>query len=249
VTARPPRRDAELLRHALGEDLNSPPWPEETRGRVPPPVESSDLPQLRPPSSARGTVPPPRPREAAATSGPFARERPPAPRPFRLWTVLGIAAVLLAAAVALVVSNLGPSALPVVNLAPGEQLYIEGVRADPAHVNPHSRGSMIVSTAQDGRLRRFGTASHERSIDVRTLPEVPAPAGSTGALSVASDPASCRVEVDGKMVESLVTPLQMKIDAGREMQLIVYCPNLPVWSRWVMAVPGQEVKVAAKLRN
>jgi eukaryotic-like serine/threonine-protein kinase len=41
----------------------------------------------------------------------------------------------------------------------------------------------------------------------------------------------------------------MPIEAGKALQVRVSCPERTPWSRWVMAVPGQEVEAAALTRD
>ena len=160
------------------------------------------------------------------------------------WATLAIVGVLLLAGVGLV----GPKVfahggVEVVNQEPGEQLYVAGLRVeDPSRLDLDGVSQPLVSTALDGRLRRFGMAVRKDIIDVRALPEARPEPGSSGTLRV-NGRSGCFVNVDGHMVQG-TTPVTASIEAGKEIGVSVSCPNQPVWSGRVMAVPGQEIDVA-----
>jgi len=86
----------------------------------------------------------------------------------------------------------------------------------------------------------------EGRIDLRTLAEAAPSGGSPGSLRVVSDPPNCSVQVGDRMVSGF-TPLQTPIEAGKELQVTVFCSDLTPLSRWVMAVPGQDVELSAKI--
>jgi hypothetical protein len=130
----------------------------------------------------------------------------------------------------------------IVNREPGEQLYVVGLRVeDPSGFSMEGATQNVVSTAVNGQLRRFGIAVRKDVIDVRTLPEARPEPGSKGKLHVGGQP-GCFVKVGAEMAPG-ATPVSMSIEAGREIEVLVTCPNQPVWTRWVMAVPGQDVEV------
>jgi hypothetical protein len=143
---------------------------------------------------------------------------------------------------------LSSDGVEVVNREAGEQLYVSGLRVeDPRGIDLEDGLQRVISTAMNGQLRRFGMSVHQDVIDVRSLPEAKPEPGSKGTLRVGG-PAGCYVKVGADMVIGQ-TPVMAPIDAGRELQVIVTCANQPVWSRWVMAVPGQEVEVIPLPKN
>ena len=162
------------------------------------------------------------------------------------WVVAGVIGLLslIAVGVAVAGSRSGAS-VEVLNREPGEQLYVAGLRVeDPQALEPKEVRQRIISTSVEGRLRRFGLAVREDVLDVHTLTETTPVPGSQGTMNV-SEPAGCLVEVDGRMAPGK-TPVSLSIEAGRELEVRVSCPQLPTWSRRVMAVPGQEVVAVAR---
>ncbi|AKJ02761.1 serine/threonine protein kinase [Archangium gephyra] len=182
----------------------------------------------------------PAPQAAAAMSA----ARPPASRSSAgKWAVLGIAGLLVVGASAVVVPKLlSEQGVEVVNREPGEQIYIAGLRVEDAQgLSLEGVSQLVVSTAMNGRLHRFGIPVSQDVIDVRTLPEARPEPGSKGTLRIGGSP-GCFVKLGPDMLPG-ATPVSAPIDAGVELQVVVTCPNQPVWSRWVMAVPGQELEV------
>ncbi|MFL5345847.1 MAG: protein kinase domain-containing protein [Hyalangium sp.] len=135
--------------------------------------------------------------------------------------------------------------IEVVNLAPGERLYISGIRVDgsPRLEKP---GALLVSTAVDGKLHRFGRTERRDRIDVRTIPEALSQPGA-GTLNIGGDPAPCHAKVGNDMLQS-ATPLKAPIEAGKELDVIVTCPS-GVFATSVMAVPGQEIDIDPRPRK
>ncbi|OJH35063.1 serine/threonine protein kinase [Cystobacter ferrugineus] len=174
---------------------------------------------------------------------------PTASRAFPVrWVVAGVIGLLslIAVGVAVAASRSGAS-VEVLNREPGEQLYVAGLRVDdPQTLEPKEVRQRIISTSVEGRLRRFGLAVHEDVLDVHTLTETQPVPGSQGTLHV-GEPAGCLVEVDGRMAPG-TTPVSLPIEAGRELEVRVSCPQHPTWTRRVMAVPGQEVEAVARAR-
>ena len=188
------------------------------------------------PSAAPGGAP-------ARAPAPQAAARPAARSSAVKWAGLGVAGLLVVGGVAV----LGPRLLSdkgveVVNRQPGEQIYIAGLRVeDTQEFSLEGVSQFVVSTAMNGRLHRFGIPVSKDVIDVRTLPEARPEPGSKGTLRIGGQP-GCFVKLGPDMLPG-ATPVSAPIDAGVELQVIVTCPNQPVWSRWVMAVPGQELEV------
>jgi hypothetical protein len=178
---------------------------------------------------------------------PAAAVVPAASRSFPVrWVVAGVIGLLslIAVGVGVAASRSGAS-VEVINREPGEQLYVAGLRVeDPQALDPKEVRQRIISTSVEGRLRRFGLAVREDVLDVRTLTETRPVPGSQGTLSV-SEPTGCLVEVDGRMAPG-TTPVSLPIEAGRELEVRVSCPQHPTWTRRVMAVPGQEVVAVAR---
>lgn len=214
---------------------------------TPAPVPRGSTPGAAPQQSRVGipavqTAPAPAPAPVPAPQKPAVQPEPPEPPPSRAWIAI-VAAVLVLLGGGFVamrfLSNSG--GIEVVNLSPGERLYIGGLRVDGA---PHidKPGALLVSTAMDGRLRRFGRTERRDRIDVRTIPEALMPqTGSMGTLSVKGEPSGCSVKVGNDMLTDK-TPLKHAIEAGRELEVLVQCPS-GVTSVSVLAVPGQEVEV------
>jgi eukaryotic-like serine/threonine-protein kinase len=167
------------------------------------------------------------------------------PAPARKWIAIAIGAVVVLVILALLLlRGGGGGGIDVINLSAGERLYINGLRMDSTpHVD--KPGALLVSTAVDGRLRRFGRTERRDRIDVRTIPEA-LPQQGTGTLSVAGDPA-CRVKVGNDMLSGN-TPLKAPIEAGKELEVLVNCPS-GVLSASVMVVSGQEVEIDARSKK
>lgn len=143
---------------------------------------------------------------------------------------------------------LSDGGVDVVNREPGEQLYVAGLRVeDTRGLSLEGVSQFVVSTAMNGRLHRFGIPVSKDVIDVRALPEARPEPGSKGKLRVGGLP-GCFVKLGPDMLPG-ATPVSAPIEAGVELQVIVTCPNQPVWSRWVMAVPGQELEVVPLPKN
>ncbi|MFL5356337.1 protein kinase domain-containing protein [Archangium sp.] len=197
--------------------------------------------------SATHVGPAPAPVGAAARAAAAqaqAPAKPAAPRSSPLkWVVIGIVGLLIVGGAGVVVPKmLSGGGVEVVNREPGEQLYVAGLRMeDPSGFSLEGATQNVVSTAVNGQLRRFGIAVRKDVIDVRTLPEARPEPGSKGKLHVGGQP-GCFVKVGAEMAPG-ATPVAMSIEAGREIEVLVTCPNQPVWTRWVMAVPGQDVEV------
>ncbi len=187
----------------------------------------------------------PAPHAAAAMSA--AR---PAPRSSALkWAVLGIAGLLVVGGAAVVVPTLlSAPGVELVNREPGEQIYVAGLRVEDVRtLSLEGVSQFVVSTAMNGRLHRFGIPVSKDVIDVRTLPEARPEPGSKGTLRIGGLP-GCFVKLGSDMLPG-ATPVSAPIEAGVELQVVVTCPNQPVWSRWVMAVPGQELEVVPLPKN
>ncbi|WNG31804.1 protein kinase [Cystobacter fuscus] len=223
---------------------------------APPAVSSAPAaPPVAPPSvsptpPAPPVVPPAAPPKVSPAPPPSAEVVPAASRaiPTR-WVVAGVIGLLSLIAVGVVVAaSRSGTSVEVLNREPGEQLYVAGLRVeDPQTLDPTEVRQRIISTSVEGRLRRFGLAVREDVLDVHTLTETQPVPGSQGTLKV-SEPAGCLVEVDGRMAPG-TTPVSLSIEAGRELEVRVSCPQHPTWSRRVMAVPGQEVVAVAQARE
>ncbi|ATB34451.1 serine/threonine protein kinase [Melittangium boletus DSM 14713] len=207
----------------------------------------------RPSASPAAAPVPPAARPATPLVQPIAAQAPaaaqlPAPSaasrpPFARWAAFGAVGLLLVGGVGVVVPKIfSRGGVEVINREPGEQLYVAGLQVeDPSTLDLENAKQLVVSTAVDGQLRRFGIAVRKDVIDVRALPEARPQPGSKGTLRV-SGHSGCFVNVDGRMAPG-ATPVSIDIEAGKELGVSVSCPGQPVWSRRVMAVPGQEVEV------
>ncbi|KFA93188.1 serine/threonine-protein kinase [Archangium violaceum] len=207
------------------------------------PVSARTSTQVAPSAAPGGT-----PARAPAAQAPQAAAAMSAARPAARssavkWALLGVAGLLVVGGAAV----LGPRLLSeqgvdIVNREPGEQIYIAGLRVEDAQgLSLEGVSQFVVSTAMNGRMHRFGIPVSQDVIDVRTLPEARPEPGSKGTLRIGGQP-GCFVKLGPDMLPG-ATPVSAPIDAGVELQVIVTCPNQPVWSRWVMAVPGQELEV------
>ncbi|HEX5747972.1 MAG TPA: protein kinase [Archangium sp.] len=210
------------------------------------PVSARTATQVAPAPAPVGVAPVGAPPKAPAPQAPAAMSaaRPPAPRSSAVkWAVLGVAGLLVVGGGAVLAPRLlSNQGVDVVNREPGEQIYIAGLRVeDSQDLSLEGVSQLVVSTAKEGRLHRFGIPVSQDVIDVRTLPEARPEPGSKGTLRVEGSP-GCFVKLGPDMLPG-ATPVSAPIEAGVELQVIVTCPNQPVWSRWVMAVPGQELKV------
>ncbi|MFY0521885.1 protein kinase domain-containing protein [Archangium gephyra] len=211
------------------------------------PVSPRTATQVAPTAAPVGA--PPRAPAAPAPQAAMSAARP-APRPSALkWAVLGVAGLLVVGGAAVVVPPLlSAGGVEIVNREPGEQLYVAGLRVEDARgLNLEGASQFVVSTSMNGRLRRFGIPVSKDVIDVRALPEARPEPGSKGTLRVGGMP-GCFVKLGPDMLPG-ATPVSAPIAAGMELQVTVTCPNQPVWSRWVMAVPGQELEVVPLPKN
>ncbi|QRK05478.1 protein kinase [Archangium violaceum] len=229
-----------------------PPRPSLASAPVAPPRPSGPALQPAVPVSGRTAtqVSPGAPPVGAPPRTPAPAAQPPAPKSSPLkWIILGAVGLVVVGGAGVVVPKmLSGGGVEVINREPGEQLYAAGLRVDdPGSLDLAGVNQNVVSTAKNGQLRRFGIAVRKDLIDVRTLPEARPEPGSKGTLSVGGQP-GCFVKVGEEMAPG-ATPVSMPIEAGKEIEVIVTCPNQPVWSRWVMAVPGQEVQVVPLPKN
>jgi serine/threonine protein kinase len=204
------------------------------------PVSGRTTTQVAPGSAPVGA--PPRAQAPAAPTTAVAQPAGSRSSPLK-WVVLGVVGLLVIGGAGVVVPKmLSGGGVEVVNREPGEQLYVAGLRVEDLNgFSLEGVSQSVVSTAVNGQLRRFGIAVGKDVIDVRTLPEARPEPGSKGKLRIGGQP-GCFVKVGAEMAPG-ATPVSMSIDAGKELEVIVTCPNQPVWSRWVMAVPGQDVEV------
>ncbi|WP_199242759.1 serine/threonine-protein kinase [Vitiosangium sp. GDMCC 1.1324] len=193
-------------------------------------------------SKSHAPVAPPATAPATSAARPAVKPAASGSSPLK-WVLIGVVGLLVIGGAAVVVPKvLSGGGVEVINREAGEQLYVAGLRVeDPSGLNLEGASQSVVSTAVNGQLRRFGIAVRKDVIDVRTLPEARPEPGSKGKLSVGGQ-TGCFVKVGSEMAPG-ATPVSMPIEAGKEIEVIVTCPNQPVWSRWVMAVPGQEVDV------
>ena len=221
---------------------------------APPPQQRAAAPAtssraaLQAPAPVPAPAPAPVPVQPAPVAQPAAVQAAaaqPPPASSRKWIAIVAGLVLVAAGgfVALRMMG-GGGGMEVVNLAPGEKLYIEGLRVDgsPRIDKP---GTLRVSTAVEGTLRRFGTTERRDRIDVNTIPEALPQPGSTGTLSIAAGATGCRVKVGSELLDGS-PPMEASIEAGKELEVLITCPSQPVRSQWVMAVRGQTVEVPSR---
>jgi serine/threonine protein kinase len=217
------------------------------RPQMSPAPATSSRSALQPQTSSRVALPAvspaPAPVPAPATPVP-ARPVEPEPTSSRKWMFLAVGLVLLAGAGAVAVRFLkGGGGIDVENLAQGEKLYVDGLRVEGAlHVD--KPGPLNVSTALEGKLRRFGTTDRRDRIDVRTIPEALPQPDSKGVLKVTTGGEGCRVKV-GEQVLSGTPPMETPIEAGKELLVTVACPSQS-FSQWVMVVQDQPVEVAPR---
>ncbi|WNG36047.1 protein kinase [Archangium violaceum] len=215
------------------------------------PVSSRTTTQVAPsapPVSAPPRAPAPAVQPVVAPVATAAKPAAPKSSPLK-WIVMGVVGLVVIGGVGVVVPKmLSGGGVEVINREPGEQLYAAGLRVDdPDSLDLTGVNQNVVSTAKNGQLRRFGIAVRKDVIDVRTLPEARPEPGSKGTLNVGGQP-GCFVKVGEEMAPG-ATPVSIPIEAGKEIEVIITCPNQPVWSRWVMAVPGQEVQVVPLPKN
>ncbi len=145
--------------------------------------------------------------------------------------------------VALGVRSSTADRLEVRNLAPEEQVYLFGVRVDPANLRAEGPDPMLISTARGGKIYRFGSAQRAQGLDLQRLVLAGTLSESERAtLKVRTDPPGCEVELDKEKLDRR-TPVEAAVPVGRELQLTVLCPRRPAWSRWVMATPGQGIDI------
>jgi hypothetical protein len=156
--------------------------------------------------------------------------------------------ILLVAVLALLaLRGIGGGGIEVISLAPGEKLYIDGLLVDPKAPRIEKQGALLVSTAVEGRLRRFGRTERRDRIDVRTIPEALPQPGSTGTLSLVGSPKGCTIKIGDTVVPDNAS--KTSIEAGKELPVIVTCPGGTDLSVSVMAVPGQEVELDPRRKN
>ena len=200
----------------------APPPPPVAPPRAPAPVAAAHAPDLAP-------VAPVAPRRAARSS-------------VSKWIMLGTTSLLMLGGAGVVVSKLGSgSDIEIINLEPGEQLYVSGIQADARTVKMDGSSTYVISTAMNGHLRRFGTTMRKDVIDMRTLPEAMPQQNSTGTVSIGGKP-GCYVKVGSDMLSGS-TPVKTNIPAGKELEITVSCPGQPVWIQRVLAVPGQDLEL------
>lgn len=161
------------------------------------------------------------------------------------WAAMGGGLLLVVAVVAVVLLRGSDSMFR--NLEEGEHVYVGGVRLESgAQTLPAPpSGPLLIATAVDGKLRRFGTTQLREDIDVRTLADAMPQPGTRGVLSVASSAPGCQVQVDGAPLPNRTPVNKASIEAGRELEVVVSCPGAAS-KQWVLAVPGQEIVLTAQ---
>ncbi|NTX16416.1 serine/threonine protein kinase [Myxococcus sp. CA056] len=211
---------------------------------------------------AAGVAPRPgQPRPSSPThQSPVAAPRPPPPvqvhavpaaadeserRSSLKWAAMGGGLLLVVAVVAVVLLRGSDSMFR--NLEEGEHVYVGGVRLESgAQTLPAPpSGPLLIATAVNGKLRRFGTTQLREDIDVRTLADAMPQPGTRGVLSVASSAPGCQVQVDGAPLPNRTPVNKASIEAGRELEVVVSCPGAAS-KQWVLAVPGQEIVLTAQ---
>ncbi len=206
------------------------------------PVSNRTMTQTAPMPAPMPMAAPPPPPRAQAPVAQAAVAQAAAKSSASKWIVLSITAFLVVGGAGVVVSKAGSgSGIEVLNLEPGEQLYVSGVQTDARNVHMDGSSTYVISTAMNGRLRRFGTTMRKDTIDVRTLPEAMPQPGSNGKVHIDGKP-GCYVKVGSEMLSGS-TPVEANVPAGQELEITVSCPGQPVWIQKVMAVPGQELKL------
>ncbi|HEX8436153.1 serine/threonine-protein kinase, partial [Archangium sp.] len=199
------------------------------------PVAAAPAPRAQAPAA-------PAPKAPAAAAPVASAALPAAKSSVSKWLVVGFTGVLIVAGAGVVVSKVGSGGgSEVINLEPGEKLYVGGLQADPKNVRLEGSEMHVISTAMNGSLRRFGTTSSKDVIDARTLPEAMPQKGSTGTVRI-DGKAGCYVKVGTEMLSGS-TPVKANIEAGRELEITVTCPGQPLWVQQVLAVPGQDLKL------
>jgi eukaryotic-like serine/threonine-protein kinase len=191
------------------------------------------------PTAPVHAVPPPvAPVAATPTQAPASATPPTGMTPgLRKGLVVGGVGLLLAGLA--LVFLLPGGGVEVRNAQDGERVYVSGVLLDRDKALQENPGGWLVSTAVDGKLRRFGKVAKAEHIDLRMLADAAPQADTRGTLSV-SGAQGCRVAL-GSQVLTGQTPLSSPMPAGREFEVRVTCDGKPDVVRWVMAVPGQGV--------
>ncbi|GHG84993.1 serine/threonine-protein kinase [Comamonas sp. JC664] len=219
----------------------------------PAPRPSGPVPAMSPGASAPAArpheVPPARPAPAAPVSRTAAAEVGAEQGSRIPWKWLGIGGggALVLAVVAVVMARDAGSIF--LNVGPAEHVYVGGLRHEPGtELHDPSGGALLISTAVDGKLRRFGTTQQRADIDVRTLADASPEPGTTGLLSVTDTAPGCEVHVAGNLMPGGTPLLKARIEAGRELEVLVRCPT-GVNKVWVMAVPGQQIEVKSRRRD
>ncbi len=215
--------------------------PRTTQVATPAPIPQPSIPAPAQPQSRVGVssvapAPVPTPSTSAGTPAP---SEEPAPR--RKWGLIagGIAALVVLVIIVMALMGRGDEGPEVLNLGPRERLYINGLRVEgtPRLDKP---GALLVSTAVDGRLRRFGRTERRDRIDVRNIPEALPQPGSTGSLSIVGEPKGCTIKVGNEVLPE--NTFKTPIEAGKELDVIITCPS-NTYTATVMAVLGQEVEI------
>lgn len=219
---------------------------------TPAPLPRPSVPAPNPPSrTAVPAVPSPVPipnPPPAATPLPSAQPEAAEQGSAKKWILVAVCIAVLGVA-AFVATRLMDSGggIEVINLAPGEKLYIGGLQVDSRAPRVDKPGALLVSTALEGKLHRFGRTERRDRIDVRTIPEALPQPGSTGTLILAGNSKGCTLKI-GDTVQpdgSAKTP----IEAGKELPVIVSCPGGDGVAVSVMAVPGQEVELDPRAKK
>jgi hypothetical protein len=215
------------------------PSPRTTQVATPAPLPQPSVPapaQLQSRVGVPAVAPAPAPNPSTGTQPPSEE-----PAPTRKWGLIAavVGALIVVAIILMSLLGGGDDGPEVLNLGPRERLYINGLRVEgtPRLDKP---GALLVSTAEDGRLRRFGRTERRDRIDVRTIPEALPQPGSTGTLSIVGEPKGCKIKVGNEVLPE--NTFKTSIEAGKELDVIITC-GANTFTASVMAVLGQEVEI------
>jgi hypothetical protein len=145
------------------------------------------------------------------------------------------------------------NAATVVGLDDGEQLFVNGVKADLTNLAFEPDKPVNIATAKNGLMRRIGVSNGERHLDVRSLltfsPDLAEKDPVT--LNIKASRPECYAVFNGKRSDQALQATGLQVAPYKVASVAIICPGRETWSSSVLGVAGQMITldVAQRLQQ